>query len=158
MPGVETHAHADVRASMRQRFYSPNVATDVWDLYGELSEADPSSLSEAQRRVVAIGDLRQEVNAGGFDNYLRSWGGNSASVALAALPEVLGQDWAALLSEALRVVGSPYPEDPDERATRLDADATSDETLAALDERFYDLEASTDADARLNEFIQTKGL
>jgi hypothetical protein len=133
------------------------VATDVWDLYGELSEADPSALSEAQRRIVAIGDLRQEVNAGGFDNYLRAWGGNSASVALVALPEVLGHDWAALLDEAMGVAGSPYPEDPDERAARLDAEPASDETLAALDERFYELEASTDADDRLNEFIRANG-
>jgi hypothetical protein len=134
------------------------VATDAWDLYGELSDADPSYLSEAQRRVVAIGDLRQEVNAGGFDNYFRAWGGDSASVAVSALPEMLGQDWAGLLTDAMRVVGSPYPDDPDERAARLDADPSSDETLAALDERFYDLETSTNADARLNKFIRANGL
>ena len=55
-------------------------------------------------------------------------------------------------------MGLPYPEDPDERAARLDADTTSDETLASLDEQFYELEASTDADGRLNEFIQASGL
>ena len=134
------------------------MVTDVWDLYGELSNADPVSLSEAQRRVVAISDLRQEVNAGGFDTYLRAWGGNSAPVALAALPEVLGQDWADILNEAANVVGSTYPVDPDDRATRLDGDPAADDTLAALDERFYDLEATTDADARLNEYIRANGL
>jgi hypothetical protein len=149
---------ADERAFGARGSRVPDVATDVWDLYGELSEADPESLSEMQRRTVAISDLRQEVNAGGFDNYLRAWGGNSASVAVAALPEVLGREWADLLNEALRVVGSPYPDDPDERAAKLDADPASDEALAALDERFYDLEASRDADARLNEFIRTNGL
>ena len=76
------------------------MATDVWDLYGALSEADPAALSETQTRVLAIGDIRQEVNAGGFDNYLRAWGGNRALIAAVALPDVLGQDWAHLLEAA----------------------------------------------------------
>lgn len=83
----------------------------------------------------------------------RAWGGSSALEALGALPGVLGQEWATLLQEAMQVMGSPYPQDdPDRRTARLDANTTADETLAALDERFYDLEAAADIDAGLIEF------
>ena len=130
------------------------MTQDVWSLYGDLGGSDPASLSDAQRGFVAILDLRQEVNAGGFDNYFRAWGGNSASEAMGALPGVLGQKWATLLHEAMQVVGSPYPQDdPDQRAARLDANTAADVTLSALDERFYDLEAAADVDARLSEFV-----
>lgn len=126
----------------------------MWSLYGELSQADPASHSDVQRRLLAIMDLRQEVNAGGFDSYFREWGGNSAPVALAALPRALGQQWAALLRQAMHVVGAPYPEeDPDQRANRLDANPAADRALHELDEHFYALEAAEDADDRLTEFV-----
>jgi hypothetical protein len=127
--------------------------TDVWDLYAELTEKDLSSLTLPQRRIVALCDLRQEVNADGFDAYFRYWGGNSAQEALEALPTLLGDDWADLLRAAMELLGSPYPVDPDDRATRIDARDLG-ETLQDLDERFYELEASTDADARLSDFIR----
>jgi hypothetical protein len=130
------------------------VTQDVWSLYDDLSATDPASLTDSQRRLVAVLDLRQEVNAGGFDSYFRAWGGNSAPEAIDALPGALGQAWATLLHDAMQVVGSPYPhDDPDERAARLDANAASDVTLAALDERLYDLEAAEDVDARLSDLL-----
>ena len=128
------------------------MTADVWDLYGQLTDRDPSSLTETQRRFVAICDLRQEVNAGGFDNYFRAWGGNSAPDAIAALPALLGPEWADLLRSALVLLGPRYPQDPDERADKIErSDLFS--RLQQLDERFYALEASTDADARLNAFV-----
>ena len=50
------------------------MTTDVWDLYGQLTDRDPSSLTESQRRLVAICDLRQEVDAGGFGQLLPDLG------------------------------------------------------------------------------------
>jgi hypothetical protein len=41
------------------------------------------------------------VNSGGFENYFRAWGGNSAGDALAALPTLLGHEWADLLRAAM---------------------------------------------------------
>ena len=82
------HSDADVRSPRDLPPYGASV-TDVWDLYGQLAEQDSSTLPPAQRVLIAVCDLRQEVNAGGFDNYFRAWGGNSADDALAALPSLL---------------------------------------------------------------------
>jgi Domain of unknown function (DUF4375) len=128
------------------------VTADVWDLYGQLTDRDPSTLTEAQRRLVAICDLRQEVDAGGFDNYFRTWGGNSAPDAIAALPALLGSEWSDLLRSAVVLFGPRYPADPDERADKIDRSDLFDR-LRQLDERFEALESSTDADARLDAFI-----
>lgn len=131
--------------------------TDVWDMYGRLADQDPAALTPAQRGFVAVCDLRQEVNAGGFDNYFRAWGGNSADAALAALPSLLGQEWADLLGSAMGLFGPSYPSDPDERGDVLDQ-LDLDGRLQEMDERFYDLEAGTDADARLNAFLDANPL
>jgi hypothetical protein len=126
--------------------------SDVWDLYGQLAEQDVSTLTPAQRGLVAVCDLRQEVNVGGFDNYFRAWGGNSADDALAALPSLLGQEWADLLLSAMALLGPAYPSDPDGRGDLLDQ-LDLDDRLDALAERFYTLEGETDADARLNAYL-----
>lgn len=60
---------------------------DVWDVYNTLSQHNRSSLNGDQRGLLAVCDLRQEVNSGGFDAYFRYWGGDSAPMALATLPE-----------------------------------------------------------------------
>jgi hypothetical protein len=139
-------AESGVRRSVR------TVTADVWDLYGQLADRDPSSLTEAQRRFVAVCDLRQEVDAGGFDNYFRAWGGTSAPDAIAGLPALLGSEWAALLRSAVVLFGPRYPHDPDERADKIDKSDLFDR-LRQLDERFHALEASTDADGRLNAYL-----
>jgi Domain of unknown function (DUF4375) len=126
--------------------------SDVWDLYGQLAEQDPASLSPEQRALVAVCDLRQEVNAGGFDNYFRAWGGDSAEDALAALPHLLGQQRADLLRSAMAFLGPAYPSDPDERGDMLDQ-LDLDDRLDELDQRFYALEGETDADSRLNAYL-----
>jgi hypothetical protein len=126
--------------------------TDVWDVYGQLADREPATLTPAQRGLVAVCDLRQEVNAGGFDNYFRAWGGNSADAALTALPDLLGQEWADLLRSAMALLGPAYPSDPDERGDTLDQ-RDLDDRLHELDERFYALEAQTDADTTLNTYL-----
>lgn len=120
----------------------------VWDYYEEIGEADRSSLKESERALLAILDLRQEVNAGGFEGYFRYWGGNSAPTALAFLPDYLGQDWADLLAEAMAVLGPSYPADADARSAALDATEPW-EALDDLFQRFLDLESSVDADEKL---------
>jgi hypothetical protein len=129
--------------------------SDVWDLYGQLADQEPGTLTSAQRGLVAVCDLRQEVNAGGFENYFRAWGGNSAHTALASLPQLLGQEWAELLASAMALFGPTYPPDPDERGSTLDR-LDLDDHLSELDERLYDLEAEADADAKLNAYLDVK--
>lgn len=129
-----------------------NVPTDVWTFYEQAADTDRSSLTDVQRAALAICDLRQEVNAGGFDAYFRYWGGNTAPEALAALPAALGDEWASLLNEAMQLLGPTYPSDPDTRADLLDQEGLSTR-LDALDTRYYELEGSVDADQRLNTFL-----
>lgn len=131
---------------------SPMPAGDAWGAYADFGEGDRSSLSATMQKVFAICDLRQEVNSGGFDSYFRYWGGDTASVALAALPDVLGDAWARLLREAMQTLGPNYPADADARAGLLD-DRDLDEVLNEFDSRFYELEASTDADGLVNAYL-----
>jgi len=128
------------------------ASAGVWDLYAELGEQDRSGLSDAERAVFAICDLRQEVNSGGFDSYFRYWAGDSAPTAHAELPAVLGQDWADLLRDAMALLGPAYPSGAGARAAALDA-RDFDAELNALDDRFYELEAGVDADARLGALL-----
>jgi hypothetical protein len=130
--------------------------TDVWAFYESLSEGPRDQLSARERVVAAICDWRQEVNSGGFDTYFRYWGGNTAREALVGLAGALGHDWAECLRDAMAVFGASYPEDPAEREAHLD-DLEIDQTLAALDDRFYELEASVDADARLAAYLTEGG-
>lgn len=126
--------------------------TDVWAVYGQLVDRDPSTWTPAERSVVAICDLRQEVNAGGFEGYFSAWGGDSAPEALAALPGILGDEWATLLRTAMAIFGSSYPADADARQEALDRDDLGTR-LSEVDDRFYALEASTDADVQLSAHL-----
>ncbi len=122
---------------------------DIWRLYETFAtEEGRAELTTRQRQVLAVCDLRQEVNAGGFDSYLRHWGADSASDALAILPRALGQPWHDVLAQALGIFGTSDPSTADERAALLD-DAEADDVLGLLDSRFYELEASQDADDAL---------
>ena len=123
----------------------------MWDKYEESGETDRASLSTQEQQLFAILDLRQEVNSGGFDSYFRYWGGNTAEVALAALPRMLGESWTSLLRDAMGLLGTAYPNDPDARAAVLDA-LGLDDALDALDQRLYALEVAEDVDARLQEY------
>ncbi len=129
------------------------MSVDVWDRYGQLSGQHPSTLNGAQRGLVAVCDLRQEVNAGGFDGYFRDWGGNSAEAALAALPVFLGQEWADVLRAAMSLFGPRYPADADARGEAIDQRDLHDR-LSALDDDFFALEGSADADERLNAYLR----
>lgn len=128
------------------------MTIDVWAFYEQYTESDRSSLSERERQVLAVCDFRQEVNSGGFDSYFRYFGGDTALTAMSALPRLLGSPWAELLGEAVALLGTPYPRDPDDRAEKLDG-AELEAMWVDLDARFYKLEASANADARLADAL-----
>ncbi|MDY0828751.1 DUF4375 domain-containing protein [Microbacterium sp. BG28] len=128
---------------------APATSRNVWEFYETRSETDRSSLSEQERGILAILDLRQEVASGGFDSYFRYGGGNTAEEALRALPVFLGNDWEDVLREAMSVLGEPYPTDIDVRELRLE-EAGAEERLSLLDRRVGVLEGTSDSDARLS--------
>jgi hypothetical protein len=81
---------------------------DIWDLYETYSTHDRrGDLTEEQSQLLAVCDFRQEMNSGGFDTYLRYWGADSASEALAILPRALGVPWRQVLVEALPFSAPP---------------------------------------------------
>jgi hypothetical protein len=124
---------------------------DIWDLYETYSTPERRrELTEEQSQLLAVCDFRQEVNSGGFDTYLRYWGVDTASEALAILPRALGVPWRQVLVEALAVLGTSNPASAGDRADVLD-DAAADDTLGMLDTRFYELEGSQDADSALDD-------
>ena len=125
---------------------------DVWEVYSKLSARQRSTLNEAQRGIVAVCDLRQEVNSRGFDSYFRYRGGDSAIDAEPALQELLGQDWADMLRQAMNLLGPDYPIAQAAREARLD-ERDLDDRFEDLDAQYYALEASADADARLNDYL-----
>ena len=127
---------------------------DVWDVYATLSGRDRFTLNDEQRGLVAVCDLRQEVNSGGFDSYFRNWGGNSALDASGAVQGLLGQDWADLLKEAMDLLGPEYPIAQPDRENLMDT-RDLDDQFEDLDTRYYGLENSTDADAQLNEYLSS---
>jgi hypothetical protein len=129
---------------------------DPWAFYSSMQGADRSRLSSVQHSVLALCDLRQEVNSGGFDSYLRYRGGDSAPDALEVAGAVLGAEWAEVLREVMALFGPDFPRDATDRERLLDS-IRADETLEALDRRFFDLEANTDADALMRAYLGDAG-
>jgi hypothetical protein len=125
---------------------------DAWSRYEAFGEGDRSTLTPRQRQVFAICDLRQEVNSGGFDSYFRHWGGDTASLALEALPEALGQPWATLLREAMQTLGPAYPADANARTAVLDI-RNLDDAMHSFDSRYFELEEATDADRLIDAYL-----
>lgn len=123
-------------------------ANDLWEFYEARSETGRASLSDQERGILAILDMRQEVSSGGFDSYFRYWGGDTAEEALRALPLFLGSEWENVLREAMGVLGDPYPSDIGAREVRLE-EAGVEERLFVLDQRLSALGTTSDADARL---------
>lgn len=128
---------------------------DIWKLYEAYATPEARRpLSDKQRQLLAVCDLRQEVNSGGFDSYLRFWGADTSSDALAILGGALGEPWRQVLNEALGVFGTASPSTADERAAVIDGAAEADDVLGLLNERFFELEGSQDADAALGQLAE----
>lgn len=127
-----------------------------WAVFNHLVHEEPTAvnrMTREQQLVFAINYLRQEVNSGGFDAYLRYSGGNTLPLAREA-SSLLGPDWVALVDDVLDVLGTPHPRDIDERTARLDdLLSTSPGLLEAFDNRLYDLEAAQAVDEQIDEFI-----
>ena len=126
----------------------------VWDFHFEVSDGDRDRLMPMERQVLAICDLRQEVQSGGFDSYFRYWGGDTAPLARSAIGHLLGRPWADLLAEAMSIFGEVYPLDCDSRTEQLEV-LDADATLNEFDTRLYDLEPQQDSDALLTAALNT---
>src|SRR4051794_34691909 len=78
--------------------------SDPWELYERLAAGELADLSPEQRRFVAVGCLRTEVNNGGFDPYFFNSAGDLAADALAGARSGNADGLAALIARAMSVL------------------------------------------------------
>lgn len=129
-----------------------NQQTDPWGLFEGLVARDWDSLLPWERRLLALGYLRQEVNSGGFNGYLVNGYGRLALDAIAAAEAVEQPELAALTRRALHSLNGADPSDIDACQEAVDA-LEDDEEFEALDEEFYALEQRVDLDGAMRLLV-----
>jgi hypothetical protein len=127
---------------------SPNV----WIIFNRLRQRDPQSLTSGERLVLAFGEIRAEVNHGGFDFYLRYPYGQNAPIAIEAARIADCPDLADLIEEAITLVGHEVLQAHDEEGLYQRLEQIEEE-LASLDQRFYELETTADLDAGQSRLV-----
>jgi hypothetical protein len=120
----------------------------AWTIFDQLQHRDPASLTRDEHLLLALGELRTEVNSDGFDSYLLRSRKNapaaSEAARLADCPAL-----AALIEEAIALIGPDVLSLDDEDALYNRLEQIQDD-LEELDSRFYDLENTTDLDTALS--------
>lgn len=127
---------------------------DPWAAWQGISLADPASLSDADRRLLAFGWLRTEINNGGFHQLFFNSTGDLVPDAIEAARDVGTGDLAELVERAITPLGLTYPRDRFARQETLEAlgDDLFD-YLDPLDEEYYALEVSSDLDAAMRSLV-----
>lgn len=125
------------------------TSPDVWAIFDQLQHRDPASLTRDEHLVLALGEIRTEVNSGGFDFYLRYPYRKNAPTASEAARLAGCPALAALIEEAIALIGRDVLNLDDEdvlydRLEQIEGD------LEELDKRFYDLEKTADLDTALS--------
>ena len=128
------------------------TSPDAWTVFDRLQHRDPASLTRDERLVLALGQIRTEVNSGGFDFYLRYASRKNAPAASEAARLAGCPALAALIGEALALVGRDvlHLDDEDVLYERLEQ---VEDALEDLDERFCDLEKTADLDTALGRLV-----
>ena len=127
-------------------------ALEPWAYYNRIYGLDPSTLSYDQRLVQAIGELREDVNSGGFDLYLRHRDRRNALVAAEAARAVGCPELADLIDEAIALVGSELLAPEHDETVEGWLDHIEDD-LDQLDQRFYELEETLNLDAAMSRLV-----
>jgi uncharacterized protein DUF4375 len=125
---------------------------DVWTIFKQLRRRDPPSLTRGERLVLVFGEIRTEVNHGGFDFYLRYPYGRNAPAAVEAARIAGCPALADLIEEAIALVGHEVLQanDQDRLSQRLEQ---IEDELTRLDQRFYELENTADLDAAQSRLV-----
>ena len=126
----------------------PSEPVDPWTIYESLSAKDWSSLSGPARQLVALGELRTEVNNGGFHQYFFNSGGDLAREALQASSDLDLESLRALIQQALDLLQGRYTNDREARQDVLDH-LDNESEFEPLDTAFYAIEESIDLDAAM---------
>jgi hypothetical protein len=118
---------------------------DPWVAVKHFSRVDPTRLSRADRRLLALGGLRTEVNSGGFHQYFFNSAGDLCADATDAAEAAGVTELAALIRRGLDLLNV---QDPADRAVRQDALNSLDPAeFVHIDDDYYAIEASADLDS-----------
>jgi hypothetical protein len=125
---------------------------DPWAAFGRLSRADPTRLTRADRRLLALGGLRTEVNNGGFHQYFFNSAGDLVADAVDSAEAASLTELAALIRRGLDLLNV---QDRADRTKRQDALNNLDsEKFADIEDDYYALEASADLDSVMRALMQ----
>ncbi len=128
------------------------TSSDAWTIFEQLQHHDPASLTGDERLVLALGEIRTEVNSDGFDSYFQYPRRKNAPIASEAARLAGCPALATLVEEAIAVVGRDVLRSDDEDAL-YDRLEQVEGDLGDLDKRFYDLEKTADLDTALSRLV-----
>jgi hypothetical protein len=125
------------------------MAGDAWPRYEALVLRDWESLSEPERLLVAFGELRAELNNGGFDQYFFNSAGDHVTYAVLAAKHSRLDALADLVGRAMQALGGDgYPSDRFARQERLLE--LPDGAFEGLDDEFYAIEGTVELDSAMD--------
>jgi Domain of unknown function (DUF4375) len=125
------------------------MAGEAWPRYEALVLRDWDSLSEPERLLVAFGELRAELNNGGFDQYSFSSASDHATYVVLAAKHAGLDALADLVGRAMRALGGDdYPSDRFARQERLIE--LHDRAFERLDDEFFALEGTVELDSAMD--------
>ena len=88
---------------------------DLWAAFERVSHVDRTRLTQADKRLLALGGLRAEVNNGGFDQYFFNSAGDLVADAVEAAEAVGVTGLASLIRRGLDLLNAQDPADRVER-------------------------------------------
>lgn len=125
---------------------------DPWAAFERVSHVDRTCFTQADKRLLALGGLRDEVNNGGFHQYFFNSAGDLVADAVEGAEAVGVTELASLIRRGLDLLNV---QDPANRAARQDAlNKLDPEEFADIDDDYYALEASTDLDSVMRALMQ----
>ena len=123
-----------------------------WAVYERLTGTPFEALPEGEQVLVALAEVRSEVNNGGFDQYFFNSAGDHALLAVSAARQAGVEDLAKLLEAAIALLGpGPFQTDRGLRHERLAG--LPERALEPLDERYLALESSQDLDSAMDALV-----
>jgi len=118
---------------------------EPWAEYERLTGKDQARLTSSDRRLLALGGLRTEVNNGGFHQYFFNSAGDLVTDALDAAQGADAVGLASLIRRALATLNVPDPSDRLARQAALSR--LRPEQFADIDDTYGALESSADLDS-----------
>ena len=102
--------------------------------------------------LVALAEVRSEVNNGGFDQYFFNSAGDRALVAVGAARQAGVEDLAELLEAAIALLG-PGTFLTDRSLRQQQLAGLPERALEPLDDRYLTLESSQDLDSAMDALV-----